>query len=29
MRYPAEIMPSDALISRCYRELQRRLLMVY
>ena len=29
MRYPSEIMPSDALVSRCYREQSRRLLMVF
>ena len=29
LRYPAEIMPSDTLVSRCYRELDKRLLSVY
>ena len=29
LRYPAEIMPCDQIISRCYRELDRRLLTVY
>jgi hypothetical protein len=29
MKYPAEMMPADTLVSRCYRELDRRLLTVY
>ncbi len=29
LRYPTEIMPCDALVSRCFREQERRLLMVY
>ena len=29
LRYPAEVMPSDQLVSRCYRELDKRLLAVY
>ena len=29
LRYPAEMMPSDQLVSRCYRELDKRLLAVY
>jgi len=28
LKYPAEIMPGDGLISMCYRELDRRLLAV-
>ena len=28
MRFPAEATPSDRLLSRCYRELDRRLLTV-
>ena len=29
MRYPPELMPSDSLVSRCSREMSKRLLMVY
>jgi hypothetical protein len=29
LRYPADITPCDQIISRCYRELDRRLLTVY
>ena len=29
LRYPAEIMPCDQLVSRCYREVEKRLLTVY
>ena len=29
LRYPADIMPSDQIISRCYREMDKRLLTVY
>ena len=29
MRYPSYIMPSDSLLSRCYREVDKRLLSVY
>jgi hypothetical protein len=29
MAYPSDMMPSDQLVSRCYRELERRLLTVY
>jgi hypothetical protein len=29
LRYPANITPCDQIISRCYRELDRRLLTVY
>ena len=29
LRHPAEITPSDSLVSRCHREMSRRLLMVY
>jgi len=29
MTYPSDMMPSDQLVSRCYRELERRLLTVY
>ena len=29
MRYPSYVMPSDALMSRCYREVDKRLLSVY
>jgi hypothetical protein len=28
MKYPAEVSPSDQLLSRCYRELDKRLLTV-
>ena len=28
MKYPAEIMPSDALISRSFKQIERRLLSV-
>jgi hypothetical protein len=27
--YPAEVLPSDQLLSRCYREMEKRLLTVY
>ena len=27
--YPAEVLPSDQLLSRCYNEMDRRLLIVY
>ena len=29
LRYPAEVMAADSLLSRCYRELERRLLTVF
>ena len=29
LRYPADIMPSDQIISRCYREADKRLLTVF
>ena len=29
MRYPAQIMPCDQIISRCFREVDRRLLTVH
>ena len=29
LRYPADVMPCDQIISRCYREADRRLLTVY
>ena len=29
LRYPAEVMPADTLVSRCYREIDKRLLTVY
>ena len=29
MKHPVEIAPSDHLLSRCYRELRKRLLSVY
>jgi len=29
LRYPADITPCDQIISRCYRELDKRLLTVY
>ena len=29
LRYPAEIMPCDQNVSRCFRELDRRMLTVY
>ena len=29
MRYPVEVSPSDQLLSRCYREMDKRLLTVY
>ena len=29
LRYPTEIMPADSLVSRCYRELDLRLLTVF
>ena len=29
LRYPAEVMPADSLLSRCFRELDRRLLTVF
>ena len=29
LRYPAEMVPSDTLVSRCYRELDKRLLSVF
>jgi hypothetical protein len=28
-RYPVEVIPSDQLLSRCYREMDKRLLTVY
>ena len=28
-RYPPEIMPADSLVSRCSREMSKRMLMVY
>lgn len=28
-RYPVEVIPSDQLLSRCYREMEKRLLTVY
>ena len=29
MKYPSEVSPSDQLLSRCYREMDKRLLTVY
>ena len=29
LRFPTEVTPADALISRCYREISRRMLMVF
>ena len=29
MKYPVEVTPSDQLLSRCYREMEKRLLTVY
>ena len=29
MKYPVEVIPSDQLLSRCYREMEKRLLTVY
>ena len=29
LKYPSEVCPSDQLLSRCYRELDKRLLTVY
>ena len=29
MKYPTEVDPSDQLLSRCYREMDKRLLTVY
>ena len=29
MKYPVEVSPSDQLLSRCYRKLEKRLLTVY
>ena len=29
VRHPAEVTPSDQLLSRCYREMEKRLLTVY
>ena len=29
LRYPAEVMAADSLLSRCFRELERRLLTVF
>jgi len=29
MKYPVEVTPSDQLLSRCYREMDKRLLTVY
>ena len=29
LRFPADITPSDALVSRCHREMSRRMLMVF
>ena len=28
-KYPVEVIPSDQLLSRCYREMEKRLLTVY
>ena len=28
-KYPREVSPSDQLLSRCYREMEERLLTVY
>ena len=29
LRYPSEVSPSDQLLSRCYKEMDKRLLTVY
>jgi len=29
VKYPVEVIPSDQLLSRCYREMEKRLLAVY
>ena len=29
LMFPADVMPSDQLVSRCFRELDRRLLIVH
>ena len=29
VKYPVEVIPSDQLLSRCYREMEKRLLTVY
>ena len=29
VKYPVEVNPSDQLLSRCYREMEKRLLTVY
>ena len=29
VRYPPEVMPADSLVSRCSREMSKRMLMVY